>query len=111
MFIRTVSEEWQAGDWGFWEPQRAELLREKPGIDRRTLERWRQWWLEDFVQSRFWRAARSRFPARFCEATLPLSLCESCDEHARQSEEEQRGDPRLDLLHFLSPLRSSPPPS
>jgi hypothetical protein len=80
-------------------PGRAELLREKLGIDRRTLERWRRWWLEDFVQSRFWRAARSRFPATFCQETLPLSLCEAF--------EIERRDRLLDLLGFLSALSGS----
>src|SRR6185436_12698674 len=41
--------------------QRVHALRESLGIDRRTLERWRVWWLEQFVQSTFWKAAQSRF--------------------------------------------------
>ena len=81
-------------------PARAELLREKLGIDRRTLERWRRWWLEDFVRSRFWRAARARFAATLCQQTLPLSLCEVF-------EIERRRDRLLDLLRFLSPLSAS----
>ena len=39
---------------------RMETLRTRLSIDRRTLERWRVWWLENFVRSDFWRAARSR---------------------------------------------------
>lgn len=79
--------------------ERAELLREKLGIDRRTLERWRRWWLEDFVRSRFWKAARSRLLATFCPKTLPLSLCEAFEIEHR---------PRLlDLLEFLSALGGS----
>lgn len=81
-------------------PARAGLLRERLGIDRRTLERWRRWWLEDFVAGRFWKAARPRFPAAFCQQTLPLSLCEAF-------EIEQRRDRLLDLLGFLSPLGAS----
>ena len=81
-------------------PARAELLREKLGIDRRTLERWRRWWLEDFVRSRFWRAARTRLVATFCQQTLPLSLCASF-------EIGRRRDRLLDLLRFLSPLSGS----
>ena len=82
-------------------PARAELLREKLGVDRRTLERWRRWWLEDFVLSRFWKAERSRFPADFCQQTLPLSLCE-----AFEIEREQRCR-LLKLLKFLWPLGGS----
>lgn len=80
-------------------PARAGLLREKLGIDRRTLERWRCWWLDHFVESRFWRAARSRFKAAFCEAALPLSLCEAFEIETRER--------LLDLLGFLSPLSAS----
>ena len=80
-------------------PARAELLREKLGIDRRTLERWRRWWLEDFVGSRFWKAACSRFKPPFCESALPRSLCEAFEIEARHR--------LLDLLGFLSPLAGS----
>jgi len=72
------------------------LLREALGIDRRTLERWRQWWLVAFLESSFWRAARARFMPRLCLKTMPLSLCESF--------EVQRRDRLLDLLKFLAPI-------
>ena len=32
-------------------PERMKLLREALGIDRRTLEQWRQWWLGIFIES------------------------------------------------------------
>jgi hypothetical protein len=53
-------------------PERVELLREAVGIDRRTLERWRQWWLVRFVESSFWREARARFMPPLCPKTMPL---------------------------------------
>jgi hypothetical protein len=65
-------------------------------IDRRTLERWRQWWLDVFVKSEFWKSARARFTPPVCEATLPLSLCEAFA--------IDRQDQLLKLLHFLSPM-------
>jgi hypothetical protein len=77
-------------------PERVKLLREALGIDRRTLERWRQWWLVAFLESSFWRAARARFMPRLCLKTMPLSLCESF--------EVQRRDRLLDLLKFLAPI-------
>ncbi len=90
-------------------PERVELLREKLGIDRRTLERWRRWWLEGFVGSRFWRAACARFVATFCQKTLPLSLCEAFEIEPRSchGEAQRRRDRLLDLLKFLSPLGGS----
>jgi hypothetical protein len=36
-------------------------------IDRRTLERWRQWWLDTFVRCSFWKKARARFMPLVCD--------------------------------------------
>ena len=69
------------------------------GIDRRTLEHWREWWLETFVNSSFWRAARARFMPLICEKTLPLSLCEKFD--------IDRRDRLLGLLKFLCPITTT----
>jgi hypothetical protein len=80
-------------------PDRVRTLRESLGIDRCTLERWRQWWLENFVQSPFWKATRARFMPPVCENNLPLSLCEAF--HI------ERRDRLLDLLEFLSPITTS----
>ena len=80
-------------------PERMRVLREALGIDRRTLERWRQWWLESFVQSRFWKLARSCFMPLVYEQTLPLSL-------GRAFGVEWPGQ-LIALLNFLSPLLSS----
>jgi hypothetical protein len=77
-------------------PQRMRVLREALGIDRRTLERWRQWWLETFVQSSFWKIARARFLPLLCEKSLPLSL-------GRAFPLDRPGG-LIELLRFLSPL-------
>jgi hypothetical protein len=77
-------------------PERVKLLREALGIDRRTLERWRQWWLGSFSESAFWREARARFMPPLCPKTMPLCLCESF--------EVERRDRLLDLLKFLAPI-------
>jgi hypothetical protein len=77
-------------------PDRVRRVREALNLDRRTLERWRQWWLDNFVRSPFWKGARARFMPPLCEKTLPLSLCLSF--------EVQRRDRLLALLQFLSPL-------
>jgi hypothetical protein len=80
-------------------PERVQVLREQLGIDRRTLERWRTWWLETFVQSPFWKEARARFMPLLCEKTLPWSLC--------QAFRIDRLDRLLDLLRFLRPITTS----
>jgi hypothetical protein len=77
-------------------PERVQRLREVLGIDCRTLQRWRQWWLGIFVESSFWRAARARFMPLLCQKTMPLSLCVSF--------EVERRDRLLDLLKFLAPI-------
>jgi len=74
-------------------------LRESLGIDRRTLERWRKWWLEVFVQSPFWKVARARFMPLIREVTLPWSLCQAFGMEER--------DRLLDLLKFLSPITTA----
>ena len=79
-------------------PERVRILREALGIDRRTVERWRDWWLGTFVQSPFWKMVRARFMPLICEKSLPLSLCRVF--------EVQRRDRLLELLKFLCPLTS-----
>ena len=80
-------------------PGRVEQIRKALDlkVDRRTLERWRQWWLGLFVESTFWKEARARFMPPLCPKTLPLSLCLSF-------EIEERRDRLLELLKFLSPI-------
>lgn len=80
-------------------PERVKVLVEQLGIDRRTLERWRTWWLESFVQSPFWKEARARFMPLLCEKRLPWSLCEAF--------EIDRLDRLLDLLRFLRPMTTT----
>jgi hypothetical protein len=82
--------------------KRVERLRQILHIDRRTLQRWRQWWLETFVQTRFWSAARARFLPPLCEATLPWSLAEGF--------EVTRAERLIDLLKFLRPLTAPKTP-
>lgn len=85
--------------------RRVRDLRERLDIDRRTLERWRGWWLENFVRSSFWKGARARFMPVLCEKTLPLSLCEAFGIDCANAIE--RRDRLLRLLELLCPLTTS----
>lgn len=67
-----------------------------PNIDRRTLERWRQWWLGTFAASPFWKAARARFVPPVPEKRVPLGLCKRFEIHAP--------DGLVKLLRFLAPI-------
>lgn len=81
--------------------ERMRRLRELLGVDRRTVERWRQWWLEQFVESSFWKDAKARFAPPLCQNTLPWSLCQAFGLEGR--------DPWLKLLEFISPCSLSNP--
>ena len=75
---------------------RVEELRKSIGADRRTLARWRTWWLESFPKTPFWKDARSRFSPSLVEKLLPRSLCQSFKAWSRRR--------LVQLLEFLSPL-------
>jgi len=76
--------------------ERVQRLRKALQIDRRTLQRWREWWLETLVQTRFWRAARALFMPPVCEQTLPWSLA--------QHYGVEKQNRLMDLLKFLAAL-------
>ena len=46
------------------------LVVDRLGIDKRTLQRWRRWWRETFVETSLWRKLRTRLPKQ--PTTLPL---------------------------------------
>lgn len=60
-----------------------------------TLERWRKWWQEDFVQTPLWQAQSARFMPPVAVAQLPGELLERFTGAAQ---------PLLRLLLFLTPL-------
>lgn len=66
-------------------------------VSRRTLERWRRWWLEVFTASPCWRAGRGRFAPPVVEGRLPQSLL---DRFVAGSDEERL----TAALRFLSPV-------
>ena len=69
-------------------------------ISRRTLERWRQWWLEEFPRTSLWRSAGGRFALPVDEARLPLSLLEA---FTKRLPDERV----LALLRFLLPVTTA----
>ena len=77
--------------------RRAAQLTGLLNVSVRTLERWRRWWLEQFVQTTFWRSAGAVFMPPVDQALLPASLLSrfTGDELAR---------PMIQCLRFLSPL-------
>jgi hypothetical protein len=56
---------------------RVKALQRMVGADRRTLARWRLWWVERVGQSRVFELGRARFMPPPEAAQLPLSLVES----------------------------------
>ena len=55
---------------------RMEELQSSVGATRRTLQRWRHWWREIFVQSPFWTIQQGLFMPPIEAVTLPKSLLE-----------------------------------
>ena len=74
---------------------RVRVLQEQLGVDRRTLERWRDWWLHQFPSGRLWRVARAQLLPPVNQAALPWSLWERFTGNG--------DDSLLALLRFLTP--------
>ncbi len=45
-------------------------------VSRRTLERWRTWWLREFATSEVWEVRRARFEPTIDEALMPRAILE-----------------------------------
>jgi hypothetical protein len=76
--------------------KRAERMRALVSVDRRTLQRWRAWWLKSFPETAFWRGARAKLIPPVDEQRLPASLLERFG--GRQGEE------LVACLRFLAPI-------
>lgn len=57
-------------------PHRVARLHELLDVSRRTLERWRAWWLETFPTTDVWRVFRGRFSPGLDDRDLPRALLE-----------------------------------
>lgn len=80
--------------------KRAAHMRELVGVDRRTLQRWRSWWLATFRRTAFWAEARARLVPPIEEWRLPASLLE-------RFIGERAEDALVACLRFLSPITTS----
>lgn len=80
---------------------RTRRLEELFGASRQTLERWRAWWLEVFVSSRFWQSLRARFMPAVNAASLPQSMLD------RVADAEDGGRVGA-LLRLLQPISTAP---
>ena len=76
--------------------ERMRKVREHFGVSRRTVDRWRVWWREAFVESPFWRITAAAFMPPVETRLLPASLLErfSGDDEARL----------VALLRLLGPI-------
>jgi hypothetical protein len=79
--------------------RRAAALTDGLHIPLRTLQRWRRWWLAEFVQTPFWRGKRALFMPTVEESSLPESL-------RPRFQAEGAWGPWPRLLRFLMPLTS-----
>lgn len=77
--------------------RRVDELRGTLGVARRTLQRWRRWWRESFVQTQLWEIERGRLMPPIEPAALPGGLLErflSGDARARL----------IQCLRFIAPV-------
>jgi hypothetical protein len=79
--------------------KRQARLRELFGVCPRTVQRWRRWWRERFVQTPLWKQARGHLRDLVAETNLPDGLldCIAGDEQARL----------VSVLRMLRPLTTS----
>lgn len=77
-------------------------LSDQLGVSRRTVARWRDWWLFAFTTGPFWKMASATFMPPADPAYLPLSLL---DRFTGSFEERL-----LALLRLLAPLTSGASP-
>jgi hypothetical protein len=75
---------------------RMRQLSELIGVNRRTIERWREWWRGAFTASPFWQIGRAAFMPPVDHDRLPVSLIERFDGGGRER--------LLALLRFLAPI-------
>jgi len=69
-------------------------------VPLRTLARWRRWWREDFMLTRFWQSVRDRFVPPLPSGGWPQSLLERFQGSSWRERMSQ-------LLRFVSPLSSA----
>ena len=72
------------------------------GVSRRTVARWREWWLQSFAAGRFWKSASAAFMPPVQPSRLPASLLER---FAGSAEERL-----VALLRFLAPITGGADP-
>jgi hypothetical protein len=66
------------------------------GVNRRTVERWREWWSDTFTASPFWQIGRAAFMPPVDQDRLPVSLIERFAGSG--------GERLIALLRFIAPI-------
>jgi len=69
-------------------------------IPLRTLQRWRQWWCQQFPQTPLWQAACARFMPPVATGSIPAGLLERFTGNTEEA--------MMRLLVFLSPITVRP---
>ncbi|MCP4898495.1 MAG: hypothetical protein GY906_16090 [bacterium] len=77
--------------------KRAKAIREFVGVNQQTLERWREWWQENFTRTQLWKGVRARFVPAVDSSKLPASLLERFGEPTKP-------EALLAVLRLLTPL-------
>ena len=78
---------------------RMRQLTELIGVNRRTVERWREWWRNIFTASPFWQIARAAFMPPVDQDRMPTALIERFAGDI--------ADRLIALLRFIGPITGS----
>lgn len=81
-------------------PTRLSKLEQLLGVSRKTVARWRRWWLDIFVRTTFWKSRRGQLRSPISYSKLPLSLLEAFEVEGKQQK-------LVCVLRFLSPLTTT----
>jgi hypothetical protein len=80
-------------------PARLRYLKERVGVSRRTVVRWRSWWCEQLIDTPFWRAAAAGLIPPLQHSELPASLLERFA--------GRLFDRLVSLLRFIAPITTT----
>ncbi|MHB1873010.1 MAG: hypothetical protein ACYCT1_19510 [Steroidobacteraceae bacterium] len=88
--------------------RRLEKLAGAIKVDRRTVARWRTWWLATFTDTPFWRAKSAEFMPPVDTCALPASLLVRFKPTPQAQTGDDPGDQLVAFLSFLDPITGGP---
>jgi len=76
-----------------------EKVADELGVPISTLQRWRQWWKNDFSSTHLWQTECAQFALRITNTLFPANLLDDFKQRAANPSQAL-----IDLLSFLAPM-------